>query len=101
MTLNTKSTLDDFIKFFEGIPDEKWCENVTHKGDQCCAYGHLVQTAIKFKMYAEDLSDTLHRLAPNFVRANDNLLPKYQHLPTPRLRVVEYLKDVRDGRSIE
>ena len=93
--LTHKSTPDDFIKFFEGIPDDKWCEDTYYLEDKCCAAGHIQKNFGRGCMYR------LYFIAPSITVANDNHLPKYKHLPTPRLRVVEYLKDVRDGRSIK
>lgn len=37
----SKQTAQDYIEFFEAIPEEFWCVEAFSSHGQCCAFGHL------------------------------------------------------------
>ena len=84
-------TAQDFLDFFEAIPEEKWCTTVYENEDgQRCAEGHLI--------YAGGLTHNLvHKMEKLFpahfsiIRVNDGV--GAYNLPTPKQRICAALRD--------
>lgn len=95
MTPEDCQTLDDYIAFFDSIPEERWiCGNFANAGN-CCAYGHLGWRYGDSPEAGRRLMGLCDR---GVDRVNDGQYPDYQQ-PTPKQRVLAYLCDVRDGRA--
>jgi len=92
--LNENSTIQDFIEFYEGIPEDKW---ITHNyvdklNPECkCALGHLGCTD---EMQCNELRDKFENLIGySIASVNDCRMPEYSALgTTPKQRVINYLK---------
>jgi hypothetical protein len=90
--MNMTST--DFIKFFEPIPEEKWCvgEFINTDG-KCCALGLCggrwrEQTDESISLFNLFLAHGLY-----IERVNDGLYSKYNQ-PTPKQRILAALRDI-------
>lgn len=88
--LNENSTLQDFIEFYEGIPENKWCiGEYTNPFGQHCAYGHLGTDDYNIL----PVESKLGKFAQGLMTVNDNINSYYKQ-PTPKQRVLAYLKDL-------
>jgi len=90
--LNENSTLQDFIEFYEGIDEDKWCiKNFIDDKGCCCAEGWLGN---RRDCYTPLTCFTLRQLgATGITIVNDGEDKDYQQ-PTPKQRVLAYLKDL-------
>lgn len=97
-------TIEDYIAFYSAIPEDKWCTGVfTTDEGSCCALGHLGERedAIsredvwKFRSLLNSLGSSDHEIT----EVNDGN-GKYINIgDTPKERVINYLKQLRDGNS--
>lgn len=93
-------TLDDYIAFYESIPEEKWTTGDFVDGfGRCDALGHLGFRGC----YADD--STEHH-AEFFVKyhiplpmVTDGVVEPYNQQPTPKQRVLAYLRDLKAKES--
>jgi hypothetical protein len=91
-------TAQDFIDFFEGIPEDEWFvgdfvnpENPKQK----CAVGHCGVTQARFPL-ATNASFILRQiLDSNIGHINDGKNPRYQQ-PTPKQRILAALRDAKE-----
>ena len=99
-TMDKPWTIDDYIAFYESIPEDKWTTGDFVDGfGRCCALGHL-----GFREgHADDstLSHSvffyrLHRVSLPMV--NDGFVEPYKQ-PTPKQRVLAYLRDLKAKES--
>jgi hypothetical protein len=95
--VETKYTVDYFIKKFTAIPDELWCVNHyrTSHG-QRCASGWCGKTI--HRTTVESLA--LNRLMGHFLNhtegINDNFCDSYSHLgDTPKERILVALENIK------
>jgi hypothetical protein len=98
------TTLDDFIAFYESVPDSKWC-NGMGDGDAACAIGHLcergrdgfsIETPAVHKL--EKLLTTDRIGLYSLALVNDGRNARYQQ-PHPKLRVLAFLNDLKAERA--
>lgn len=82
-------TVQDFITFFEAIPEERWCEGFYDDDGRTCAMGHLL-----FSDTMEGSTTSLWAVMGGYsvAKVNDGKDPRYQQ-PTPRARVLAALRD--------
>lgn len=92
-------TAQDFIDFFEKIPDERWRigQYFDEGTNTCCAQG-LLGTRVEFDgvrrtLASSKLIATLHPWA-NVVEVNDGIDLNYQQV-TPKERIIAALKDAK------
>ena len=87
-------TVDDFITFYEAIPEEDWCCDTYHDAfGRCCAIGHL-DSKVKDAHVVERLCVLLAKYPISVV--NDGETPAYDQ-PNPKARVLAYLNDIKNG----
>lgn len=94
-------TLDDYIAFFDAIPEERWCEAAfwDRVTGQCCALGLLGKRNFSnIPRAASRLQKLLGCALSEIAAINDGEHPDYQQ-PTPKQRVLAYLEDVLNGRA--
>lgn len=107
ITMETKFTVDYFIKKFEAIPEELWTIGIQqNEFGQRCALGHCMPTDFlsQGKMLAPFGEDTgegraLHNLFDNILtiwvtKVNNGTHPLYQQ-PTPQQRILAALYDIK------
>lgn len=93
-------SIQDLIKFYEGIPEERWCETMLrNEHGQCCAMGHLnlrlnggnrEVAALKCDPTHEFLRQLgIHSMV--LIEVNDGEL-RIEGANTPRERVLRFLK---------
>lgn len=99
-------TKQDFIEFFEAIPEKKWCKGqLSDNKGRHCAMGHLND------LFKDDTADGWDKTLTNFnklyktkagayatlVNLNDNhaneVASKFFKINTPKKRVLAFLKD--------
>lgn len=90
------NTLLDYYKFFESIPEEKWCNyNVLNTQGQRCARGHLgtrlvagqvIESPEAIKFY--ELTNSNH---VDISHVNDNIHYGFNQ-PTPKARILAFIK---------
>ena len=99
MSTEHLQTLEDFVVFYEAIPDDKWCVGLFHLDDNptiCCALGHLGRTAFEFTDSSTRLlmllSDVWGVTCPSLSHVNDG---KHEIFTgsTPKVRVLSFLKE--------
>lgn len=84
-------TAEDFKRFFEGIPDEKWCTQVyIDDNGRCCAMGHLGPNTLRAQV-VRDLFENI--LVTNAATVNDGDHPDFQQ-PTPKQRILAALDEI-------
>jgi hypothetical protein len=99
--MNSKFSIDSVINHMEGTSEESWCMDVVKTKDgQNCFYGHLFDMGSN-QDEANDLWNwfeaayaTTYMVFP----VNDGQHSQYQQ-PTPKQRILAYLKDLRDGKQ--
>jgi hypothetical protein len=110
-TINSKGvrpedlrTISDFADYFEAIPDEKWAEGFYRCDGRRCGRGHLGTTGSCNHPDASEPDMVLAKLLAAhgddicmISNVNDGYMA--QQLPTPRLRVVAYLRDLASKGS--
>ena|ERR1700733_10901722 len=85
-----------YYKFFECIPEEKWCIGQFHNSEgQSCAIGHLVKSG-DFTGESRCAFDAL--IGCNTTMLNDDPAGINRYLgPTPKQRILNKLKEIIDG----
>jgi hypothetical protein len=88
-------TLDDFIAFYESVPENKWCTGNYYEWqtDRRCAVGHILH--MEGAEFA--LSDLIVGQRVSILGLNDGRNPRYQQ-PHPKLRVLAFLNDLKAER---
>lgn len=84
-------TRDDFIAFFEAIPEDQWtdCGQFRDGQGRCCALGHLNREgAIGLGSLPQYQASNL-----SIVSINDGDDENYKQ-PTPKQRVLAFLRDL-------
>lgn len=97
-----EKTIDDYISFYQAIPDDKWCTGVFTTDDgRCCALGHLGERNMNTTpIDVKNLQDMAIKYGDYISDVNDGS-PEYLHLgDTPKERVVNYLKNLKEWRLI-
>jgi hypothetical protein len=92
-------TTSEFIAFFEAIPDDKWCKSeFQNDAGQCCARGHLGETA----GYVTHDSDDLERLffrhlgcSAALVNDGEHTASRF-HQTTPKARILAALREIEE-----
>lgn len=93
--MKTLKTVDDFISFYEAIPDKRWCTEVGTRIDGCvqhCATGHLME--------GSGNADRLRRIW-NFLKfgtiedVNDGKGNSYYWSTTPKGRILCVLNAIK------
>lgn len=100
--MQTLKTVDDFIRFYEAIPDDKWCVGAFNKRYddgvlRHCAIGHLVA--------GSGNADTLRRLwdfsksgPVEYVNDGKGM---YLHFgKTPKARILNALNKIKDCKKV-
>lgn len=88
---------DYFINKFSSIPEEDWGigEYVDRDG-KCCAYGHC---GVRIDSGPNEEAAALSKLGSYISFVNDNFTNVYgKYGATPKQRIVNYLKELRDGK---
>lgn len=88
-------TLDDFIAFYEQVPEERWCKFFFIDEGRSCARGLLGKIHVSVPCLA-DIAIT--SLAPEIAQVNDGE-NQFYHQPTPKARVLAYLNDLKKGEK--
>ena len=92
--LNGRSSLDDFIEYFEAIPASRWCRFVfKDEHGRKCAQGHLGADPLHTPVRVDRLHDLV---GLGLASVNNGEHPNYQK-GNIKTRVLTFLKDVRDG----
>lgn len=94
--MESKYTLEYFIEKLSAIPENKWCINSFHNADkQSCVLGHCGEG---FNRRTEE-GQALTKICHFIISVNDDIFKEYRHLgTTPKERVINYLKSLRDGK---
>lgn len=94
--------LEFFINKFNDIPEDKWTVGTFVDDRGCmCAYGHCGFTESSLKNSTEEsralkrLDDDTRTEENSIVLINDDLINARSFGPTPKQRVVNYLKSLR------
>lgn len=98
-TLNQKKKelFELLVEYYSLKPEDKWCMKITHKTNGVsCAIGHLDRDF--GGLHNKVIQTVRHISGPGvlhsgLIEANDNNLIRYQHLSTPKERVIAYLED--------
>lgn len=90
-TMPELTTPDDFIKFYEGIPEEDWCTEVYEDGFRCCAFGHLGERNDQWS----NNGMRLFNLITTSISVNDGKNPRFPQ-PTPKARILAALREVKE-----
>ena len=94
-------TLQQIIDYMEATTEESWGVDVVRnsKTGQNCFFGHLFNMESDEKE-ANRLWDWFENIATTYMvyPVNDGQNSLYQQ-PTPKQRVIAYLKDLRDGKA--
>jgi len=86
-------TIDDYIAFYEAIPEDKWTTGDFVDGfGRCCALGHL-----GFRNCTETPTNHSEFFVP-LPMVNDGFAENYKQ-PTPKQRVLAYLRDLKAKES--
>lgn len=86
-------TVDEYIKFFEAIPEDKWCTGNFHKGEKSCALGHLRNAGLDDD-FLHDILRSVMPFGANVVVINDGLSNSFrQH--TPKKRILAALEEAK------
>lgn len=94
-------TIQEIIDYMECTSEESWAVDVVRTKDgKNCFFGHL------FSMGSDERESNLiwsffeERWATTYMiyEVNDRRDERYQQ-PTPRQRIIQYLKDLRDGKA--
>ena len=96
MSPSDLKTIDDFIAFYEAIPEEDWCCKYYHRTDgRHCAIGHLYAAV---RDNADGVVRHLQLMSAGHVitAVNDGRVGAYQQ-SSPKARILAYLKDVKKG----
>ena len=90
-------TAQDFIDFFEAIPDDQWCTDYYEKNGRRCAEGHLGTTDFRITDEARTLNAIL-RSHPHdscaVLYINDGARRRYRQ-STPKARILAALQDAK------
>lgn len=87
-------TVDDFIEFFSGIPEEQWCcESFKNPDGRCCAAGHLGEDAFTETKNGSNLERLMGDWGTVW-SINDGDHPDFQQ-PTPRARILAALNEIK------
>lgn len=97
------SFIDAVIDYMEATAEDSWQTEVVRSkdGTRNCFFGHLFNmggddaTGSRYWNYFEDVWATTYMVYP----VNDGTDERYPQ-PTPRQRVLAYLRDLRDGRTM-
>lgn len=96
-------TLDDYIAFYEAITADKWCTGDFTNEGRCCALGHLGERHIGLttpQVYQFNEVLKKHRGDMyDIPDVNDGDGSYIELGDTPKERVINYLKQLRDGNS--
>lgn len=89
--------IDDLISFLDRTKDEKWCTDVVKTKDgKSCVLGHVFDWGGSHAWdWFEEAIATTYMIYP----VNDGDDPEYKQ-QTPKERVIQYLKDVKDGKVL-
>lgn len=91
-------SVDDYISFYAAIPEEKWTTGDFVDGfGRCCALGHL-----GFRNCTESPvmhSEFFRRYHVQLPMVNDGFVEPYNHQPTPKQRVLAYLRDLKSKEA--
>jgi hypothetical protein len=94
-------TIQEIIDYMEATTESSWCMDKVRVGNTNCFFGHLVNMGkneterCKLWEIFEECWATTYMIYP----VNDGEHPKYQQ-PTPKQRVIAYLKDLRDKKEM-
>lgn len=97
-------TLNDYIAFYEAIPADKWCTGkFVDFGGNCCALGHLGEREMGLtKPQVYQFHEVLKKHRGDMYDipdVNDGDGGYIELGDTPKERVINYLKQLRDGNS--
>lgn len=86
-------TAEEFIAFFEAIPDEEWIigRSANDEGTKFCAIGHIM---CKNSKSINALSNLFIELSL-ITWINDGFHPRYQQ-ETPKARILAVLNDIKN-----
>lgn len=90
------TTAQEFIDFFEAIPEENWTVGIGDvKAGKTCSYGHLKNLAGRpeWHLLADNFDSLLTRSAPEI---NDGKDKQYQQ-STPKQRILAALRDAKEA----
>lgn len=93
-------TVNDFINFFEPIPEDKWCiYQLENNAGQRCAMGHVLGGGLHLlNDESRKLTHRLFKISNNIININNGSDPLYQQ-ETPKQRVLTALYDIRDQEN--
>lgn len=97
-----KFTIDAVINYCEQTREEEWMTGVCRSKDQTknCLLGHIFNMG-KDEEESNDLLNWFESCIATdymFFPVNDGTNPNYQQ-PTPRLRCLAYLNDLKSGKA--
>lgn len=108
--VETKISLDSIIEYIENTEEESWNLHFVRSedGKKNCFFGHLFNYAggderikgieLNCGSYVWMLFEELFATTYMIFEVNDGDDPEYQQ-ETPKQRVLQYLKDLRDGKA--
>lgn len=93
-------TIDDYIAFYDTIPEEKWMTGDFCDGyGRCCALGHLgFSHSPPDNTITERHAIFFKRHGLTLPMVNDGFVGPYNQ-PTPKQRVLAYLRDLKAKES--
>ena len=95
-----KYNADYFIKFFEAIPDRKWCCNTYHDGAKHCAEGHLGRgrmglTPLKSRIFRTMILDCFTAHPADINDASSFCHARFRKFKRPRTRILHALREAK------
>lgn len=101
MKTRKMKTIQEIIDYMESTSEESWGVDVVRTSDgKNCFFGHLFnmgsdesESNFIWSAFEEGWATTYM-----IYQVNDGADPRYQQV-TPKQRVVQYLKDLRDGKA--
>ncbi len=86
-------TVDEFIEFFEGIPDKKWTVGTRHNEfGQSCAYGHCEKAG---PLVSKNLRFLFTDNAESVISTNDDVAQEWHYGETPKERILNVLQRIK------
>lgn len=90
-------TIDDFIEFYEAIPEDKWCtKRLLSTNGSRCAIGHLGRYTPNAQRLMELFSTGLETTV---TYVNDGFMSAFT-ATTPKQRILNALTDIKSRQTV-
>jgi hypothetical protein len=97
----TMKTIQEIIDYMQSTPDDSWGVDVVRSSDgKNCFFGHLFNMGVdeNESNFIWSVFEEVWATTYMIYQVNDGTDPRYQQ-PPAKQRVIQYLKDLRDGKE--